>query len=220
MSSDGSERRRFQRVSLARALPCQIADVGGFVFNISKTGALVAHELREGNGPEGEVKLSWDWEGRRLSFIVQVVHTDLKRRESRHGVKEILNIGVLFVRPLGASDEILKEIIAQHVERALDEQKANARGIPALAPSSIQTGSGKKGYVICRFRLGNWTRTDSLVADQPHDGFAIAAAESDQLDLLCKSYEEADQGGREMIRKMAEISIADSMGIPTRRYDP
>jgi hypothetical protein len=34
------------------------------------------------------------------------------------------------------------------------------------------------------------------------------------------AYEAADRAGREMIRKLAEMSIASTAGIPTRKYEP
>jgi len=215
------DRRQYQRVKLTRAAPCQIDDRGGFVFDVSLTGALVAHEERDAaTRLQGEVKVSWEWEGQPLSFIAQIVRSDLERRETRQGIRRIRRLGISFVRPLGASDQVLQEIIMAHVERALDEQKANARGIPAIAPSSVQTGGGLKGYLICRYRRGRWTRSESESSEQPPDGFTISVSESHQASLLCESYEEADEEGRKMIRQMAEISISEEKGIPTRRYDP
>src|SRR5437588_548452 len=49
----------------------------------------------------------------------------------------------------------------------------------------------------------------------------ISAADSRwHVDLLCDTFGNADDDGRQLIRMMAELSISKAEGVPTRRYMP
>jgi hypothetical protein len=114
----------------------------------------------------------------------------------------------------------LRELISYFVERALDEQRANARGIPATAALSFQTGKGTD-FVCFEFLAGRWRRTPTKNAQQPFNGFTVSAAETDEnLARLCETYEKADLDARKLIRVLAELSISKAEGIPTRKYEP
>ena len=111
-------------------------------------------------------------------------------------------------------------MIAALVARALDEQKANARGVPAAAAQCFQTG---KGTEFLRFELinGAWRRTATTRPDQPVQGFTISADENrEHIEMLCHTFQNADEPGRKLIKMMAELSISKAEGIPTRRYTP
>lgn len=222
MASDGSDRRRFQRVALLKPLACRLDDRDAFLFNLSIHGALVGWEERQIQDPTGEqVTLRFEWHGQPVSVVSRIAHTRIETRETRTGTRRIRKAGVDFIRSLGESNAVIRSIIGEHVERALDEQRANARGIPPLAASSFQAGAHRRGYIRCQLRSGSWTRTPTTSAEQPKDGFTVSAEESDeQIGLLCGSYETASFENRQMIRKMAELSISQREGIPTRRYEP
>jgi hypothetical protein len=50
------------------------------------------------------------------------------------------------------------------------------------------------------------------IADQPADGFTIAAGETeDQVALLCQTYESGDEEARRMTRMLAELSVAGGL---------
>ena len=115
---------------------------------------------------------------------------------------------------------MLRQLVADCVARALDEQKANARGVPATAALSFQTGKGND-YVRCELVDGAWRRTATNRPEQPANGFTVSAEEErDQVELLCQTFESADAAGRKLIQTMAEMSISKSEGVPTRRYNP
>jgi hypothetical protein len=106
------------------------------------------------------------------------------------------------------------------VARALDEQKANARGIPSAAVQAFQTGKGTD-FLRCELVDGTWRRTTTGRPEQPANGFTISAEEErDQVEMLCQTFETADAAGRKLIQTMAEMSISKSEGVPTRRYNP
>ncbi|HYO79629.1 MAG TPA: hypothetical protein VE010_24400, partial [Thermoanaerobaculia bacterium] len=56
-----------------------------------------------------------------------------------------------------------------------------------------------------------WTSEKSATAEQPPDGFTIAAAEpEEQVALLCRTYESGDTEARQLTRMLAELSVAAS----------
>ena len=67
------------------------------------------------------------------------------------------------------------------------------------------------GYVTWIFGENGWTSRYSLLADQPEDGFTIAAGEPDeQVQILCRTYESGDTEARRLTRMLAEISVAST----------
>ncbi|HUO85011.1 MAG TPA: PilZ domain-containing protein [Thermoanaerobaculia bacterium] len=219
MSPERQERRRYQRLKSKRPLPALIGEKKGFLVDIAVNGALLVH--RDQLPLDQEYLLDFEWDGHALKFRCRIVRTELQRTRTTDGMRMVHYSGIEFTRALGDSDAALRKIILQYVERALDEQKANARGIPAFTPISYQAGGRNRGYLRYRFRQGQWERSETPDADQPSDGFTISAEESpEQIEILCQSYAESDFTGRQLIRKMAALSISSSEGVPTRRYDP
>jgi hypothetical protein len=62
------------------------------------------------------------------------------------------------------------------------------------------------------FTDGEWHSAFVSIADQPADGFTIAAGETeDQVALLCQTYESGDEEARRMTRMLAELSVAGGL---------
>ena len=56
---------------------------------------------------------------------------------------------------------------------------------------------------------GAWNRRTSLLPDQPPNGFTIAPSESsDNVDLLCRTFERGDAETRRLTRMFAELSVS------------
>ena len=59
-----------------------------------------------------------------------------------------------------------------------------------------------------RLTAGGWTQAQSLLPDQPDDGFTVSADEpQEQIDILCKTYENGDADAKKMMRAIAELSV-------------
>lgn len=216
MSSLREERRRYQRITFPRPVAGRYGTDKAFVIDVSVSGARIAHQ---GELPIGtRARMTFDWEGNDISFECEVVHCGVDRRASEQAGKPIHQSGLRFVRPYGQSAAFLRGMIAQFVMRALDEQKANARGIPPRA-ATFQSGIKEATYVTYRFVRNEWVKAESKSPQQPLDGFTVSAKEDPmQVEMLCKTYETSDYAGRKMIRQLAEMSITDT--VPTRRYSP
>jgi hypothetical protein len=211
------ERRRFSRVILPRPLPGRFGVARIFVVDLSLDGARIAHQ---GDIATDEPqKLTFEAEGHLLSFECNVARTYLERPAGPPTNKPVYHSGLRLLRPVGAAAIHLKALITRHVERALDEQKANAKGIPPIA-ATFQAGVKEPLYLCCRYVRQEWTRTKTKSSEQPVDGFTVSLKEeTEQVEMLCQTYQESDFEGRKMIRQIAEMSLRDE-AVPTRRYSP
>lgn len=216
MMSEPAERRRYARVDLPRPLAARLGNAKVFLIDVSVAGARVAIQQ---DLPVGSIdRISFDHHGMPVVFECEVVRS-VADREATATRKAIYHAGLHFLRPLGDSQRTLREMIAEYVMRALDEQRANARGIPPSA-ATFQSGIKQPLYLRCRYVNHRWVKTQSTDSAQPLDGFSVAATESnEQVEMLCKTYEEADFEGRKMIRELAKMSTGDE-AVPTRKYEP
>ena len=76
-------------------------------------------------------------------------------------------------------------------------------------------------YARHEFINGVWRKTVTADRAQPLHGFTVATTErKNDIDLLRSAYEIADPQMRNIIQKIAEITVSQSEGIPMRRYTP
>jgi hypothetical protein len=219
LSSPEKDRRQYQRVRLVHSLPGRIGTTRVFVVDASLSGVRVAHQAAL--PPPGQrCLLLFDWEGRSAKLECEIVRTFVFKQAKGALDKTVYQSGMRITATDPASAQTLRELIAEQVARALDEQKANARGIPATAAQSFQTG---KGTDYLRFELveGLWNQTPTTNGAQPPNGFTISADEErEHVEMLCQTFASCDAAGRRLIQTMAELSISKAEGIPTRRYMP
>jgi hypothetical protein len=213
------EQRRHGRVTPVQRIRGTVGKVVVFVLDVSIAGVRVAHQdPLPGVGEKGT--LTFDWEGRRFHASCEVRRTKTEKEARTEFEKPLFHSG-LFLSVDGLNEHILRDIVAASVARALDEQKANANGIPAIAAQSYQTGKGDE-FIRYELKGGSWSRTETRDAKQPHgEGFTISASEpSSKASMLCRAYESGDADGRRLIRTFAALSISKTEGVPTRRYTP
>jgi hypothetical protein len=214
-----TERRKVSRVKLSRPLPGRVGEARVFLVYASVEGIRVAHQ--GSLPPVGQsCRLSFAWEGQPIEIDCEVIHNSLVRLAKSTAEKSTYHAGLRIANADAKSRAALRQLVADCVARALDEQKANARGVPAAAALSFQTGKGND-YVRCELVDGAWRRTATNRPEQPANGFTISAEEErDQVEMLCQTFESADAAGRKLIQTMAEMSISKGEGVPTRRYNP
>jgi len=212
-------RRKYQRVTLVRPLVARIGATRVFVIDASLHGVRIAHQ---GNIPAewSKCTIVFEWEGIPISLECRVTRSTLQKLAREAGEKSVYHAGLEIIRADKEAMTTLREMIASVVARALDEQKANARGIPAVAAQTFQTGKGIL-FLRCELVGGKWRQSETTRPEQPMDGFTISAEETrDQIAMLCETFAKADSDGRKLIQLMAELSISKTEGIPTRRYIP
>jgi hypothetical protein len=190
-----------------------------YLVDASVEGIRIAHQA---SAPAvGELcRVSFDWEGEPIDLECQVIHNSIFRLSKTAGEKSVYHAGLRIANASSQSRAALRQLVTDCVARALDEQKANARGVPAEAAQMFQTGKATE-YIRCELVDGLWRRSTTTRADQPVNGFTVASTEERvQIEMLCDTFAKSDAAGRKLIRTMAEMSVSQTDGVPTRRYNP
>jgi hypothetical protein len=202
-----------------RPVVARVGAIRVFLLEVSLSGVLVAHQ---GNIPrEGSTAVvMFEWDSIAVALECRIARNTIQKMARNANEKSVYHAAMEIIRASDDAMKTLRDMIAEVVARALDEQKANARGIPAVAAQTFQSG---KGSQFLRLELLNsaWRRTETTRPDQPMNGFTISADEPpEHVALLCETYASADNESRKLIKVMAELSISKAEGIPTRRYTP
>jgi hypothetical protein len=212
------ERRRYGRIRLDEPLSAHFGASRVAVFEISASGFMVAHETRYAPGEIDQLVI--EWEGTRLQLMCRLVRSTLWRLAKSMGEKSVYHSGLQIVDAIGDAYQMLRDLIAGRIIRAIEEQKANARGIPPLAAYMYQPGKGNL-FRRCELRDGVWRKTETTHPDQPQYGFTISAeVDPAHVELLCRTWEATTPEGRRLTQLLASLSVNPSEGIPTRRYVP
>lgn len=208
-----------RRVRLVPPLKGTVGTARVFAVDISLGGVRLAHQ--DPIGKVGErCSVTVEWEGRRMILRGVIRHQRVERPAPNPSAKTLYHSGVEIEEATESSRSTLRDLIQVQIERALDEQRANARGIPAVAANSFQTGKGDR-FVRHELNAGVWKATPTLESKQPPTGFTVSAElEPDEVRMLREAYEQGDAAARAMIKQMSALSISKSEGIPTRRYEP
>lgn len=188
------------------------------VLEVSVVGFLLAHE-----GPlqlPVTRRLILDWQGMSIDLGCTIVRSMLWRMSKKMGEPSIYHSGLRIIESSRESFEALRELIGDRILRALEEQKANARGIPPLTAYMYQPA---KGDLLrrCEYIDGVWRKTETIHPDQPPNGFTVSAeVDPHHLEILCRTWEVTTPEGRRLTQMLAELSISKREGVPTRRYIP
>lgn len=223
MSDSGktTERRRVQRVRLPQPLRATIGGVRAFIVDISLSGLRVMHQDEIG-GVDTTCVVRAEWDGRALELHCSILRTSLHKSADASGGRATYHSGLTINRAAGVSNITLRRLIEHHVERALDEQKANARGVPPpLAAQSVQTGNATT-YVRHEYKLGRWREVMTASPEQPDHGFTIAAQTTpDEVEMLRHAYERARTASEvAVIKRLAAMSVSTREVVQARRYLP
>ncbi len=212
------ERRRFGRIELESPLRGFIDLQPVDVVETSVVGFRVAHEGRFPPGHRGTIRVWWD--ETKLEFACTVIRSTLFRLAKSPAEKSIYHSGVQIDESVGDSEQILRNLIADRVLRALDQQKENARGVPPLGNYTFTVGKGDR-YRRCEFDGQKWRRFETTQPNQPINGFTISAeVDPFHIDMLCRTYENTSAEGKRLTQILAQLSISKTEGTPTRQYVP
>jgi hypothetical protein len=205
------DRRQFQRLKLPRPI---LASIDGgdsaLLLDVGVAGAFVEHHGTM--QPGANFTLSFRWQDDELDFMCEVARSRVVR-PAVDGEGIVSHTGVRFVDASAKSQQKLQEMMAVFVRRLIDAQRANAGGdheserILGTMGEARRTRS--RGYVCYELVDGVWRHEATSSARQPPHGFTVPAFEDDdEIATLCKTYEKADEEGRNLIRLVAELSTA------------
>lgn len=225
MSTKSSiDRRKFQRLLFQEPITAQFGGSEVEIVDFSLHGARIVGLQSMPLGRNG--KLRFRWMDETLTIPAEVVRCRIER-QTKGASSNIYNCGLRYTEPEGEGASRLREVIADRVKRAIDEQVANARGsfIPlaermtifrservlTLRPPNAQRHTipdVMESYIACSMTPRGWRQVTTSEPAQPPEGFTVSALEdSVHIDLLKKTYERADEPTRRMIRILAEQSL-------------
>ncbi len=246
MSRQRPERRKKQRIQLARGIIARLGSLGVIVLDITDGGARVEHFTRLDVGRRARFR--FEWEGKEIQADALVVGCKVHRFAHGDDGGTVYQSGLFFSEYIDDSAALLREMVAKLVSRSLAEQVANARGIgPVLernmpvfrsgvvASTGLDANQQKskrlipsteltldRGFVRCtlvdnrRFEK-KWSR----VSDQPEDGFTVLATESvEHIDQLCETYLRGGPEDRKLIQLLATMSVEKNEETPEPKPEP
>lgn len=212
------ERRRHGRIHLDAPLPAALDGAPVKVVDMSVGGFRIEHDARF--TPLPRHSLSFEWEGRELSFRCSIMRSLLFRIARSSAERTVYHSGLKIVEPVGESGLALRNLVAQRVIRALEEQKANWLGLPPLDGFTWEPAKGDR-YRRCELVDGTWKNLETDRPAQPLNGFTISAdVPPRDLRVLCETYESLNAEGRRLTQILAELSISKVEGGAVRRYEP
>ncbi len=227
------ERRKRQRVALARGIFARFGTIDVIIVDISEGGARVEHFTQFNVGRKALLRFEWQQET--IETQASVVSCKVHRFAHEEEGTTVYQSGLFFTDPVEDTAARIHEMVTMLVARSLAEQVANARGIGPVIErnmpvfrSGVVAGSGveasrpdhrrrvpdsqivvDRGYLRCVLKGNNqwdmkWTRSPK----QPEAGFTIPATESaDSVEELCQTYLNADADGRALIQLLARLSV-------------
>ena len=211
-------KRRYERVKLLKPLPAMASGKRIYIIDLSVAGFSVLHQDFIGRIGD-EPLVSFEWEGRRVSVRCAIARSTPVRAGTKNS-PTLYQSGLEISEVAQEGKTALRELVHAYVERALDEQKANARGIPPVAVQYQQTGTATD-FMRHEYVAGKWKAYRTRDRDQPLNGFTISAEHpQSEVDMLREAWAKGDRTMREIIRQTAELSIKSPDGIPIRRYTP
>ncbi|PYL83511.1 MAG: hypothetical protein DMF17_13030, partial [Verrucomicrobia bacterium] len=130
-----SRDRRVSRVHLALPVTARFGSTQVVVVDISVLGARIEHHVALGTSAGGQANLAFTWEDESISVDCRVVRSRLERFSVGADGLTVYHSGLEFLEPTGDTRAALKRIIGGFIQRALYEQKMNARGV---VPASVE----------------------------------------------------------------------------------
>jgi hypothetical protein len=195
------ERREFQRLHLTKPADGWFGDYSIRLLDVSAKGALIEPDEEIVEGARALLRFYW------RDNAVEIMSETVRRGDGR--------AGLVFVE----SSDLLNSLIEQSASELLRAQEANAMGHreqnvigtdETLTAASAGAAALAIGFITWTLSGdGHWKHRPALVPDQPEDGFTVSTSEStEQVELLCRSYETGDAEARRLIRMLAELSSA------------
>ena len=178
------------------------------LLDVGVAGAFIEHH---GEIPSGtEFRLTFRWQGEELEFLCEAVRSQVVRPSADKNAV-VIHTGVRFIESNDATKRLLQQMMATFVGRVLAAQRANASGDHQSEMLLGAIGDARRtrsrGYVRYQLQNDTWTREATSSPKQPVNGFTVAAFEDEEeLETLCRAYEDADEEGRGLIRLVAELS--------------
>ena len=233
------ERRKKQRIALARGIFARLGTLDVIMIDISEAGARIEHftQLTVGR----QARFRFEWQEKTMEFAATVVSCKVHRFAHEEEGATVFQSGLFFTDYVEDAAVRIHEMVTMLVARSLAEQVANARGIGPILERNmpvfrdgVVAGSGiasptsdrerripksevvvDRGFVRCALRGNSWNKKWTRSPEQPEEGFTLPSTElAEHVDQLCETYEKADADGRKLIQLLARLSVEKVQETP------
>lgn len=197
--------RQSPRVILRSPRRGRFGDLEVLVLEMGLGGAKFEHSVRLDVGLEGAFACG------PLSTRASVRHSVLLPAQS--GV--VYQTGIAFTGIGPRENELLLDLLVHEAQEQVVEWESNLRGDER--PSVLSKRSERRSAVAPRFlhlryKMGRWEREVGTDPNQPVDGVTIPAdTPEEEVAVLRKTYEKADDAMRELMRRVATVAILERM---------
>ena len=129
---------------------------------------------------------------------------------AREGV--IYHSGLLFIGVTASQREVLMGMLVEEAQRQVVDWEANLTGQVKWRPENTPKSAVAHRFLCLQLTNAGWNRFATSDPNQPLDGVTVAGdTPEEEINLLCTSYEQGDHGGRELLRRMATVSILERL---------
>ncbi|MGH9456182.1 MAG: hypothetical protein ACRD2J_00905 [Thermoanaerobaculia bacterium] len=206
------ERREFQRFHLDEPIEARFGEQPVRLVEIGISGARLEHPDRQ---PVGRVdRLAFEWKGDSHALHAEVVRSTLAPSAAETDAEAVHHSGVFFVGAAEAAGDALRRALSAAVIQRLEQRKVHPI-LVELRDYDDTLRPDDAMFVSYVQEDGVWKKRRAFLPEQPEVGFTVALNEDkDELQRLCRAYEQADEEGRRLIRLFCELSISDAMNVP------
>lgn len=232
-------RRRSERLRLARPLVCRLGTVGVVLVDLSNYGARIEHYARTERGLQRTLRIRF--QGDEIAMPARIVSSRVERFIPGEKGLTVYRSGLEFLHKEGPEFEKVRKMTSAIIAGTLVEQVANARGfqapvkgeMPIFRGSSLVSNhfdpastradehllperelAANVGFVRFAFDRHGWTRKWTLDPAQPREGFTVSATETwEQIESLCDLYRASNDEGRRFIQMLAQASVDSQLDL-------
>lgn len=191
------DRRGAERYKPPKPVP---ATFGGFevkILEISLLGCKIEHADRL--PPKAKLGLKFTWRNSQVRIDATAVRSEM----TALGRKPSYLSGLEFA---DAANPVIRDIVGYLAAAA---KKAEPVPEPLPEPEPVEELEElSAAYLRCTFERGQWSKVFVDDPAQPPDGFTIPAPQDErEADVLCRAWEKADAGKRQLMKAQFQRKV-------------
>lgn len=200
--TDSQGLRQTPRVILRSALEGTFDGLPVLVLELGLGGAKFEHRQRLDVGSAGPFTCESISADGRVAYSIML--------PGEEGI--LYHSGISFPTLSDAQKERLFDVLMSEAQEQVREWELNLNGKAWLPPEAVKRSAVASRYLTLRFAKNAWKRTISADPNQPPDGITVASDTPDQeVAILCETYETADEATRELLRRIATVTLLERM---------
>lgn len=202
MTIASAAQRQTPRVILRDPIEATFEGMRVLIVELGPGGAKIEHDQRLDLQRRGRlVCASFD-------LHAQVRHSIVL--PAREGV--IYHSGLSFLTVTSAQREVVMAMLVEEAQRQVTDWEANLTGQVKWKPEDAPRSAVAHRFICMQFTNAGWNRFATSDPNQPLDGVTVAGdTPEEELKVLCASYEQSDHAARELLRRIATVSILERM---------